>query len=129
MSLSSEERLLQLEKRVEKHSFQIRTLQKLAANYDMFGVFDQILAYDLGEYEFNELRNLTRMYEEKLENNEIITLEDFISEFTNVLKSNGLLENTPQFEVNNFVKLWLNGPTGGMGFSKGLYEHFTNPIK
>ncbi|MGE7676118.1 hypothetical protein ACQKMV_21495 [Lysinibacillus sp. NPDC094403] len=124
MSLSSEERISQLEKRVEKHSFQIRILQKLAANYDMFGVFDQILAYDLGEDEFNELQNLTRMYEEKLDNNEVITLEEFTSKFTNIIDRSGLLQNRSQSEVNTFIKLWLNGPTGGIGFSKGLYEYF-----
>ncbi|MEX3625866.1 hypothetical protein [Viridibacillus arvi] len=123
MSSTLEIRLDELERKLEKQAFQIRIVQKLAANYDFFGLFDQILSYDLSEEDFNNIRNLTKEYEEKLHNHNAITLEEFTADFINILKSNS---STGQIEIDfpSFIPLWLKGPNGGFGFSKELHEHF-----
>lgn len=116
---SIESRISKLEKLVEKQAFQIKVLQKLSADYDMFGVFDQVLSYDLNENEYNRLREITVDYSKRIDNGIVITLEQFSDEMKIILKEK--LDN--KFELEKFISIWLNGPNGGFGFSKKLYNH------
>lgn len=122
--LSEENRISRLEKIVEKQTFQIKILQKLAANYDMFGVFDQILSYDLNEEEYNNLRTVTNKYTEKIENKEKVTLKQFYDEIETILKEKIYCKTDNQIDLDMFIPIWLNGPNGGFGFSKKLYTYF-----
>ncbi|RCK11089.1 hypothetical protein DT075_21180 [Bacillus licheniformis] len=116
-----EERLNNLEKQVEKQAFQLRLVQKLAADYDMFGLFDQILAYDLNEEQYQNLRDLTREYEDKVKNGEKVSLEEFTEKFKNILKN-----TEKEVYFDKFIPIWLKGPAEGFGFSKTLHSHFFN---
>lgn len=108
-----EERLDNLEKKVEKQAFQLRLVQQLAADYDRFGLFDQVLAYDLSEKQYQELRELTSQYTDKIKNGEEVSLHNFTEEFKRILKD---IEKEVDFE--KFISLWLKGPEEGFGFSK-----------
>ena len=116
-----EERLDNLEKKVEKQAFQLRLVQQLAADYDRFGLFDQVLAYDLSEKQYQELRELTSQYTYKIKNGEEVSLHNFTEEFKRILKD---IEKEVDFE--KFISLWLKGPEEGFGFSKALHNHFFN---
>lgn len=121
-----EQEILELRKIIERHTFQIKILQKLAANYDRFGIFDQVLAYDLNEEVFNELRALTDLYEQKIESDlkENIKLKDFSTKFIQILKDNDLIQDKSEADINRFIFIWLKGPEGGFGFSKNLHTYF-----
>ena len=116
-----EERLDNLEKKVEKQAFQLRLVQQLAADYDRFGLFDQVIAYDLNEDQYQGLRKLTSEQAEKLKNGEQVSLEEFSKEFKNILK-----DTEKEVDFDKFISIWLKGPADGFGFSKALHNHFFN---
>lgn len=117
-----EERLQQLEQTVEKQAFQIRLLQSLVENYEQYKLYQHVISSGMSERCFNHLKSMTYAYEQKLKNNETVTLHDFIRAFERVLIEHDV--DVPSSFVADFIPKWLCGTMGSKGFSTVLHAHF-----
>lgn len=117
-----EERLQQLEQTVEKQAFQIRLLQSLVENYEEYKLYQHVISSGMSERCFEKLKVVTQKYELKLTNHEPVTLQQFISEFEQILMEHNV--DVPSSFVADFIPKWLSGTMGSKGFSFKLHAHF-----
>lgn len=121
MYKTAEERIQHLERLVEKQAFHLRLLHDLVRNEVQYAVYHDILASNMSERSYKRLQNLTRHYEIRLSNGEMVTLRNFLYEFKTILGE----DDTTSYVANisALVPRWL-GNSGGIGFSPALYEAF-----
>ena len=127
MYRTTEERLQALEKQIARQDFQIHLLQNLVADHQKYGIYQYVISTNMSEHTFYLLQQLTKDYDQKLEQGEEFTLNEYIAKFREVLAREGVyLTNA---ELSDFVPKWLGGTLGSIGFSLSLYEHFFSTDK
>lgn len=117
-----EERLLYLEKLVEKQAFQIRLLQSLVDNPLQNKLNQQVISSGMSERCYEKLRVLTYYYDQKLQEGDHVTLTDFIVDFEKTLVEDGVVVSNSF--IAEFIPKWLNGTMGSKGHSPQLHGHF-----
>ena len=122
MYRTTEERLQALEQQIARQAFQISLLQSLAANHEKYALYQYIISSNMSENTFYSLQQLTKQYEQRLENGEIVTLLDFLADFKSVVTKDGLFLTSS--ELSDLVPKWLGGANGGIGFSAKLHHYF-----
>jgi hypothetical protein len=117
-----EERLTFMENEMNRQAFQIRLLHAIIKNSDKAGLYELIVELKLSEQTFKDLKRLTTIFEERLQDGFSVTLSSFIQHVETIFERNH--EHVQFQDVSHFIPRWLGGVYGTKGFSSILHKHF-----
>lgn len=117
-----EERLRMLEQTVERQAFQIELLQNMTDQ--QHGLYQLILSSNMDRTCFLALRDMTRLYEDRVVSGQTIALHEYIASFERILQQYSV--RLTSSHLADLIPAWLRGSNGSPGFSTILHEHFYN---
>ena len=124
MYKTAEERLTKLEQVIEKQAFHIKLLQQILVEPHKTKLYNAIINANMDESTFHKLRQLTKDYELKLEQQLPLSFGEFLRDFEIILTKN--VPTYPKADLASLVPIWLGGSGNCIGFSQSLHDHFYN---